>query len=213
MQMGPGTFKSSATSAATADLFSSVQSAVYSGDISSGNKLTEINCGVINLNIKDGIATADKGIAINTKKMNIIGSGIIDLKTEKLDIGIDPQARDGVGISAGQLAELVRVGGTLAEPKAVPDTEAAFKTAASVGAAVATGGLSILAQGLFDKSTADEDPCATALGKKPAKSAETRPAATTTKSEEAPKSTTEKAVDTVKDTGGAIKDAFKGLFE
>src|SRR5690606_25808646 len=120
------------------------------------------------------------------------------------------QARSGTGISAGQLAELVRVGGTLAEPKAVPDTKAAFKTAASVGAAVATGGLSILAQGLLDRKSADADPCATALGIKPAA---TETATTTTKTEEEqPASVTEKATDTIKDAGGAIKDTFKGLF-
>ena len=207
MQMGPGTFKSSATNAATSDVFSSLKNAIYS-DKSAGSGATEISCGVVNLNIKDGIATADKGIAIKSSKMNIIGSGIIDLKTEKLDIGIDPQAREGVGISAGQLAELVRIGGTLAEPKAVPDTKAAVMAGVSAGAAVATGGLSVLAQGLFDKETADEDPCKTALGIKQAKA---KPAGTTTQEE--PKSTTEKATDTVKDVGKSITEGLKGLFD
>ena len=207
VQMGAGTFKSSSASATTTDAFSSIKNAIYTGD-SGSSDVTEINCGVINLSIKDGIATADKGIAINTKKMNIIGSGIINLKTEELDIAIDPQAREGIGISAGQLAELVKIGGTLAEPKAVPSTVAALKTAASVGAAVATGGLSILAQGLFDRSTADSDPCLTALGVKP----KTTTTTTTKTEEEKPKSVTEKATDSVKDAGSAIKDTFKGLF-
>lgn len=48
-----------------------------------------------------------------------------------------------------------------------------LKTAASVGTAVATDGLSILAQGLFDRATADDDPCATALGIKLKKKATT----------------------------------------
>src|SRR3972149_265163 len=207
VQMGAGTLKSSSTTKATTDVLTSAFNAMNPG--AGGSEDTEIRCGVVNLTIKDGIATADKGIAFDTKKMNIIGSGIINLKTEELDIAIDPQAREGVGISAGQLAELVKIGGTLAEPKAVPSTEAALKTAASVGAAVATGGLSILAQGLFDRSTADSDPCATALGIKPKATATT----TTKTEEEKPKSVTEKATDTVKDAGSAIKDTFKGLFE
>ena len=78
----------------------------------------------------------------------------------------------------------------------------------SAGAAVATGGLSLIAQGLFDKETADEDPCKTALGIKQAK---TKPAATAPKEE--PKSTTEKAVDTVKDAGKSITEGIKGLFD
>ena len=204
MKMGPGILKSSSASAASSDVFVSTYQVLYPG--AKGSKDTEIQCGVVRFDIKDGIATTDKGIAFATNKMNIIGSGIVDLKTEKLDIGINPQAREGVGISPAQLAELVRLGGTLAEPKAVPDTKAAFKTAAAAGTAMATGGLSLLAQGLFDKSTADADPCATALGKKP------KASATTATKEEAPKSTTGKAVDAVKDTGSAIGDKLKNLF-
>jgi hypothetical protein len=82
---------------------------------------------------------------------------------------------------------------------------AALKAGAGAGAAIATGGLSILAQGLYDRSTADEDPCATALGQKPAK--------TTTASKEPEKSTTTKAVDSVKDAGGAVSDKIKGWFK
>ena len=204
VKMGPGTFKISSTDAATTDLFSSIKSTVTSDD-SGSSGATEIICSVINLNIKDGIATADKGIAVSTKKMNVIGSGTIDLKTEKLNINIDPQAREGVGISAGQLAELVSLGGTLSKPKAVPNTKAALKAGLATGAAVATGGLSILAQGLFDKSSVDEDPCATALGGKSTK--------TTVAKEEPEKSTTTKAVDTVKDAGGAVTDTVKGWFK
>jgi len=197
-KMGKGELKDSKTKAASTDLFSMLNP-------SGTREGTLIECGVINFKIKDGIATADKGIAVASNKMNVIGSGTIDLKTEKLDIGITPQAREGAGISVGQLAELVRVQGTLANPKPGVDTMAALKAGAGVGAALATGGLSILAQGLYDKSTADEDPCATALGQKPAK--------TTTASKEPEKSTTTKAIDAVKDTGSAVSDTIKGWFK
>ena len=210
VKMGPGTFKSSSTDTAKSDVFSSLKNTIYS-DKSGSSGVTEINCAVINLKIKDGIATSDKGIAINTTKMSIIGSGVIDLKTEKLDIGIDPQAREGMGISAGQLAELVRVGGTLANPKIVPDTKAAFKAAVSAGTGVFSGGLSILGLGSDDPKTSDDDPCAIALGIKPKKKATTTTAEKSATQEE-DKSVTTKAVDTVKDAGTAIKDTFKGLF-
>jgi hypothetical protein len=58
---------------------------------------------------------------------------------------------------------------------------------------------------LVDRATADEDPCATALGQKPAK--------TTTASKEPEKSTTTKAVDSVKETGSAVSDKIKGWFK
>jgi uncharacterized protein involved in outer membrane biogenesis len=197
-KIGKGELKDSKTKAAGADLFSMLNP-------SGTREGTLIECGVINFNIKDGIATADKGIAIVTNKMDVVGSGTIDLKTEKLDIGVTPHAREGVGISVGQLAELVRLRGTLANLKAGVDTMAALKAGAGAGAALATGGLSILAQGLFDRSTADEDPCATALGQKPAK--------TTTASKEPEKSTTTKAIDTVKEAGSAVSDTINGWFK
>ena len=211
-KMGPGTFKSSSNDAASSDMFSTLKNTIYA-DKSASSGVTEINCGVINLKIKDGIATADKGIAINTTKMSILGSGVIDLKTEKLDIGIDPQAREGAGISTSKLAELVRVSGTLANPKIVPDTKAAFKAAAAAGAGAISGGLSILGLGSDDDTNAAfEDPCDTALGIKPKKKATTTTTAEKTTTKEEDKPVTTKAVDTVKDAGTAIKDTFKGLF-
>ncbi len=198
-KMGKGELKDSKTKVAGTDLFSMLNPTATT------REGTLVECGVINFKIKDGIATADKGIAIAANTMYVIGSGTIDLKTEKLDIGITPKAREGTGISVGQLAELVRLGGTLANPKLGVDTKAALKAGVSAGAAVATGGLSILAQGLFDKSTADDDPCATALGKKSAK--------TTVAKEESEKSTTTKAVDAVKDAGSAVSDTIKGWFK
>ena len=107
-------------------------------------------------------ATTDKGIAAQTGKMNLIGSGVINLKTEELEIQIHPKAREGLGIGAGTLAQLVRVGGTLAEPKPEPDPVGVLKTGASIGAAVFTSGLSLLAEGLFRHVTADKSPCVTA---------------------------------------------------
>ncbi len=199
VKIGKGELKDSKTKAVGTDLFSLLN------PTASTREGTLLECGVINFKIKDGIATADKGIAFAANTMNVIGSGTIDLKTEKLDIGITPQAREGAGISVGQLAELVRVRGTLANPKPGVDTMAALKAGAGAAAAIATGGLSILAQGLLDRSMADEDPCATALGQKPAK--------TTTASKEPEKSTTTKAVDSVKETGSAVSDKIKGWFK
>lgn len=130
---------------------------------------TELACAVVNFKIRNGIATADKGIAVRTGKMNIVGDGTINLKNEKIDIGITPEARTGIGVSMTDLVGLVRVGGTLAKPSALVDKAAVLEAGLSTGAAVATGGLSVVAEGLVDRATADTNPCETALGiKKPA---------------------------------------------
>ena len=64
------------------------------------------------------------------------------------------------------LAGLVRVSGTQAKPSMGIDAVGTLKTAASIGAGVATGGLSTLGELLVDKVVAGSDPCRTALGKK-----------------------------------------------
>jgi uncharacterized protein involved in outer membrane biogenesis len=203
IQVGEGKLKGQATDLASSDLL--LKTYRMLNPAAPDDAETRIECGVVKFTIKDGIATADKGIALATNKMNVIGSGVINLKTEELDIGVTPQAREGVGISVGQLAELVRLGGTLANPTPVTDTKAAFKAGLSVGAAVATGGLSILAQGLYDRASADEDPCAIALGATTAKPASAQ--------KDAPvKSTTDKTITTVKEAGSAVKDKLKNLF-
>lgn len=122
---------------------------------------TKLECLVINFDIKNGIATTDKGIVAVTRQMKVVGSGTIDLETEKLNIHIKPSAREGLGLNPGQLAGMLKLGGTLANPSPTIDTKA---TLVSVGTAVATGGLSVLAKGLFDRTIADADPCASALG-------------------------------------------------
>ncbi|NIQ36282.1 MAG: hypothetical protein GTN86_10250 [Xanthomonadales bacterium] len=95
--------------------------------------------------------------------MNVIGSGTINLGTEAIDVALRAQPRDGVGLSASTLGNVVRISGTLAAPDTGMDAVGALKTGASVGAAVVTSGISLLVQGLFNRVTADSAPCKTAL--------------------------------------------------
>ena len=65
----------------------------------SSDKYTQMSCAVVRFVVNDGVATADKGIAMRTDKVDVIGSGTINLKNEQLDLGIKPRARGGVGVS------------------------------------------------------------------------------------------------------------------
>jgi hypothetical protein len=69
----------------------------------------------------------------------------------------------GLGLSLSNLVNpYVKVAGTLAAPVLALDTES---TLIQGGAAVATGGISILALGLKDRFFSDKDPCGTAIAK------------------------------------------------
>tara|TARA_R110001583_G_scaffold171120_2_gene324615 strand:- start:12439 stop:14460 length:2022 start_codon:yes stop_codon:yes gene_type:complete len=200
-KVGKGVITDSITGALGADVLTELVSLLNPFSQSSGN--TQLQCAVVNFDIKGGMAVTDKGIAMSTNQMNIIGSGLINLKTEGLDIGIKPEAKEGLGINAGKLASFVRVGGTLAKPQATTDLTGALSTGLSVSTAFATGGLSLLAEGLFDRVTADADPCATAWGQKTATSQTTK---------QPNKSASSKAVDSIKGAGEAASDTIRGFF-
>lgn len=164
VRMGDGRVRRQALELAGADVAMQLLDAL--NPLAARSEYTPMSCAVAHFQVKDGIAGAQNGIAIETDSVNIVGSGAVDLKTERLDFTVKPEAREGLGINVGSsLASLVRIHGPLAKPTVGIDSEGAARTAASVGAALATGGLSVLGQALLDRRTRDPHPCQTAMGK------------------------------------------------
>ncbi len=163
ISVGEGRLQNKAVDFAAGDLIFQVLGAI--NPFAKSEDTTQMTCAAVRLVLRDGVATADKGIAMRTSKVDVVGSGTVDLRSEGLDLFIKPRARGGVGLSlSSPLAGLVKVGGTLSKPSMGIDAAGTLRTAASVGAGVATGGLSVLGELLLDKTTTDEDPCRTALG-------------------------------------------------
>jgi len=122
---------------------------------------TDIQCVVVRLAVADGIAHADRTIAIETSRLTASASGTIDLGRETLDLVVRPRARKVPGLPSIELAEVVRVTGPIRKPSFRLDTLGAAKTAATIGGAVASGGWSLLASPLLSAGD-DKSPCATA---------------------------------------------------
>ncbi|MCL2790306.1 MAG: AsmA family protein [Desulfobulbus sp.] len=166
VSVGEGRLRSKALDMAAGDLLVQVLGAI--NPFAKGEDTTQMVCAAARFVIRDGVATADKGIALRTSQVDVVGSGTVDLRSEKLDLGVKPKTRSGVGISlTAPLAGLVKVSGTMAKPSIGIDAVGTLKTAASVGAGIATGGLSTVGEMLIDKATGDDDPCRTALGQSP----------------------------------------------
>lgn len=163
-----------------------------------------VECAVFHFPVTDGRAQAATGIGIRTQRLNILGGGTVNLATEAIDIGVNPKAREGLGLSLAGFADFVRIGGTLSAPAPTTDARGAVTGGVKVGAALATGGLSLLAEGLLDRSAADTDVCAVAAG------SATLPGAA------GERSALERAADTTGDVleqaGAAVKGTFKRLF-
>lgn len=125
-------------------------------------KFSNWDCTVVSVNIVNGLADID-GMLAQGEKVMIVGDGDVDLKTEKLNVEFNTKPRSGVGISADMfVTPFIKVKGTLASPGIGLNKKGTFLTG---GAAVATGGLSVLVKGVLDRSTAEGDHCEKALGK------------------------------------------------
>ena len=160
---------------------------------------TDLKCGVIKFTAKNGMAATDRGIAFETAKMTVVSSGKANLKTEGIDFSLRPNPR-GAGMGAGELVRLMRVRGTLGEPKIGVDEVEAAKAAASLGAGLTTGGISSLLGSLAKRETADPSPCATALGKAAPAKAGAAPGPGAPTGKEPPKKE------------GGVEQVIKGLF-
>ena len=117
---------------------------------------TKLECAVINLNIDDGIIRSKNSIAMETSKVAIVGTGKINLNNETLDLKLNPKPKKSLGVNLSSLAKAVKLGGSLSKPTPEISALGIAETGLSVGAAVSTGGLSLLAEGLIDDVTAGQ---------------------------------------------------------
>lgn len=122
---------------------------------------TEVQCIVARLAVRDGVAHADRTLAIETSRLTASASGTIDFGRQTLDLLVRPRSRKAAGIPAVDLAEVVRVSGPIASPGVRLDTMGAAKTAITIGGVVASGGWGMLATPLLSSGD-DPSPCATA---------------------------------------------------
>jgi len=123
------------------------------------DEFVEVECGVMHFQIAEGKASTEQGLALKTDKVTLLGGGDINLSNEEIRILIAPKARKGLGISASSVAKMLRIGGTLANPKIEADVTGFLKTGVAIGAAIASGGLSLFAQGIIDRTRANSDVC------------------------------------------------------
>ena len=127
---------------------------------------TELQCAVVRLPLANGIAKVDRSIGVETNKIGATASGTLDFRNEMLDLSIKPQLRRGIALNIDQFASLVSFHGPFNAPTVGVDAKASAETVATLGAAIATGGTSLLGQMLYKGATADTGaPCQIALGK------------------------------------------------
>ncbi len=119
---------------------------------------TQVRCMVLRLPLRDGVADIDRSIALETDQLALSAKGQIRFDDETLALAFQPRARSGAAGNPLDLAQLVVLRGPWRNPTLGLDAQGVATTAASIGLAGATGGLSLLAQ-QFIKSPQAAQPC------------------------------------------------------
>ncbi|EKV29275.1 hypothetical protein C882_0582 [Caenispirillum salinarum AK4] len=207
VSVGQGTINNDAVRSWTQDIALRLIDSL--NPFASKDKYTVLQCGVVNLSLQNGVATSDRGIAVQTPKFHVTGSGTVNLGTETLDMAVKTGVREGAGLATANLANLVRLRGPLTDPSLAVDPLGAARTAVSAGAAIASGGLSLLAEQVIERTAEPEDVCAVALGQAPARASQP-PQDQQAAPSQAP--APDNPLDAVKGMGENLGEGLKGLF-
>lgn len=135
---------------------------------------SNIQCMVVNLNVKNGKTISNRGIAMQTKTANIIIDGSANLGKEYVDVSIVTVVKEGFKLS-GNFAEMIKIEGPMAEPSIIISKDGVISTVAKTAfttaiASALTGGISLITTGIgfltkswLDNIQSDTNPCLTAF--------------------------------------------------
>jgi uncharacterized protein involved in outer membrane biogenesis len=138
------------------------------GDAVQGSQSSALNCLVLGLLAKDGQVTST-AMALDSERLVMLGRGKVNLRTEELDVAMQPlpksglTAPGGVGLSLGQLVKPFKITGTLAQPRLSLDEAQALATLGKSLAGLAVLGPLGLAAGLASGGEGDSELCREAL--------------------------------------------------
>jgi uncharacterized protein involved in outer membrane biogenesis len=122
---------------------------------------TILECAVAYLPINNGLINIAKSVGAETDRLDVAITGSINLKTEAINLTIDPHEKSGLTTGL-DLSGMVKIGGTLANPKAGINQAGVVNSAVSIGLGFLTGGASILAENARSM-TSKSRPCRDAL--------------------------------------------------
>jgi hypothetical protein len=123
----------------------------------------QLECAAARFEVKDGVANSPNGIALRFKRMDILGSGAVNLTTGKILFGFKAVRRRWFDFSILSIAsDFASITGTVEKPRVGLDTQGVLITG---GAAWATAGLSLLATNFLRTMSSSEDPCTAILEK------------------------------------------------
>lgn len=160
------------------------------------NKNPEVNlqCAVVRTDLGSGKAKFPQSIAIQSKQLNLVSDGVINMVNDKISFTVTPSFSLSDTNVAQALSSFIKVEGTLENPKISLDEKQALQTLVGVAT---TGPAFIGSQLILDSGSS---PCWTALQKTPFANQFPAPSKVSTIKNDA-----------VKDSKAAVKDAGKQI--
>lgn len=124
--------------------------------IKTSSKNIAVQCAVVRTDFKDGKAIFPNGIAVQSNSLTIASTGNMNLINDKIDFSITPTVDFKTNL-AQALSSLVKIGGTVQNPKIMLDDKQALQTIVGVAT---TGGAAYLGSQFV---TSSDTPCYAAL--------------------------------------------------
>jgi len=118
-----------------------------------GDESIEVRCAIADMDVKDGIATINAMI-IDTSAVNVHAGGTINLKTEEMNLRIEPEPKNA---SLASLNSPIHVRGTFSEPHVALDAKAAAKGIGAIVMGVINPLLAVIP--LINEGAGKDSPC------------------------------------------------------
>ena len=132
----------------------------------SADRALAVQCMVVQLPLRRGVATIDRSIAAETREVAVVASGAINLVDQTLRLELRPSVKKGLGLNPANLAtDFMEISGPLQNPQVGVGAKGAVRGATKVGVGVATGGLSLLVPSVVGGASKDVSVCAQAAAK------------------------------------------------
>ena len=77
----------------------------------------KVECAVVNLPLRNGVASIDRSIAMETDKLAVAASGELNLVAQTVALTFRPAAKKGLGLDPANLASMAMLEGPLHDPK------------------------------------------------------------------------------------------------
>jgi uncharacterized protein involved in outer membrane biogenesis len=119
----------------------------------------DLACISARLPFESGVAQGEAIAGARSDVSQLLTRGTVDLRDQTVDLHGRVRARSGINLGISNFASEVKIAGPLTKPELKLDEAGAVGAIARIGAAILTGGVSILATSIWDGANPESDPC------------------------------------------------------